>query len=441
MLSCHLLALVFGVLAPAATPATAERIEPIDHIERLKAPGASTTVDALATFYRPFMVTNTADSGPGSLRSALLTVSESCGGRNAPPCRIAFEINGPVPAEGWFTIRPASPLPTVTGFHIAIDGATQTALTGDTNPLGPEIFLDGRDVDVGDGLSIFAGTMTVRDLAIGGFPGSGILAMMDYSLPANLYENPPVIERNYLGTDPTGSRAVPNGMRGLMGHLTSVRVRGNVMSGNRRSGIFLQTWSADLRDNRIGVAAGSDAPLPNGASGIFLGDYTTGSVVANNVIANNREFGVCIGKYGRMEILGNVVSRNGAGGIDLGLDGPTVTEETSTPRINLARFDAATGDTLIEGSVAPSNAQPYPSYRKTKTVFLYANRDVDAQGFAEGESYLGSAVADTAGHFSLRLHADLRGRWIDGTTLVVTDFGDEIYRASSEFGPPLRVAD
>ena len=373
-------------------------------------------------FYRYFPVTTTADAGPGSLRSAIDAVNGQCDGVDAPPCKIAFQIDGPPPSDGWFTIEPASPMPRILARYVAVDGATQTALTGDTNPLGPEIFLDGHGIS-GDGVSIQAATMTVRGVAIGGFGGSGILAEQHATLTENLYENPPLFERNYLGTDPTGTRAVPNGARGLMALISGARIRGNVMSHNLRSGMFLNSWYGEVRDNRVEA---------NGASGIYLG-FGTDMVVENNVIANNREFGVAIATQGRMEVYANTIAGNGAGGLDIGLDGPTINDDT--PRIVTAHFDGT--DTIIEGTIL--RLLPGPSYRKTKSIFLYANREVDEKGFAEGEEFLGRVLADAAGHFSLRVPGDLRGRWIDATSLVVTDFGDAIYRQSSEFGPPLRV--
>lgn len=54
-----------------------------------------------------------------------------------------FNIEGPVPEEGWFTIRPRSPLPAITAQHFSLEGASQTRHTGDSNPEGPEIVIDG----------------------------------------------------------------------------------------------------------------------------------------------------------------------------------------------------------------------------------------------------------------------------------------------------------
>jgi Right handed beta helix region len=356
--------------------------------------GAGVTLNANAVHYRYFVVTKAADDGAGSLREAILALNAQCEGSDAPPCKISIELDAPA------TLTPQSPLPVIRGQLIAVDG-------------GGRLSLDGSEVAFGDGLSIEAGTLTVRGLTIRNFPGSGILAgPLQTSL--NFFEFPSAIEHNTLEH---------NGMRGLMASVIGVRIRNNVIRHNARSGLFLEAWYGDVRDNRV---------ESNGATGIFLGAFTTDSVVENNVIAGNREFGVAFGRLARAEIRGNAIAGNGAGGIDVGLDGPTA---DGAPHIESARFE--NGETVIEGRVASPG--PGPSYLVKKTVYLFANAEIDADGFAEGEEFLGIAAVSADGTFALRVSRDLRGRWIDGSTLVVTDFGDAVYRTSSEFGPPLLV--
>ena len=90
-----------------------------------------------------FIVTNTNDSGFGSLRDAMESLSRQC---IESSCEIQFAIPPPVPESGWFTIRPQSPLPSIDAKTLVVDGASQTAVTGDTNPNGPEIEINGSDV-------------------------------------------------------------------------------------------------------------------------------------------------------------------------------------------------------------------------------------------------------------------------------------------------------
>jgi len=367
-----------------------------------------------ATFYREYPVTTSEDGGPGSFRQAILDTNAEC---SSVPCRIDLEISEPIPSTGWFTIAPASPLPQVLAPEIVIDGERQTAVTGDTNPRGPEIFLDGRGVNIADGLIVSGNKVTVRGLAIGGFPANGLLVLHSVML----------IEHNDIGTDPTGTVPVPNGLRGIMGDGFAAEVRENVLSHNRRSGIFL--WhNANIHDNRI---------ESNGASGIFLGGQTAfdDSIVTGNIITGNHDFGIAAPRRNVVEVRANTIAHNDGGGIDIGLDGRTLETNDfllgplSAPHIDTARFDAATGDTIIEGPV------PFAFFQSK--LYLYANTTLDPDGFAEGERFLGTPQF-AGGRFTLRVHEDLRGLLIDGNT-IVTRIDDVTARGTSEFGPPVRV--
>jgi len=368
-----------------------------------------------ATFYREYPVTTALDGGPGSFRQAILDTNAECPANI--PCRIDFEISEPVPAEGWFTIAPKSPLPEVVAPDIAIDGERQTTISGNTNPKGPEVFLDGRGVDTADGLTILGARAMVRGLAIGGFPGNGMLVLRSAML----------VEDNYIGIDPAGTIPVPNGLRGIMGDGYGAEIRNNVLSHNTRSGVFL--WhNANIHDNRI---------ESNGASGIFLGGESgfDDSVIVNNTITGNHDFGIAVPHRNLVDVRANSIAHNAGGGIDVGLDGRTLETDDSfvgpvvAPHIESARFDAASGDTIIDG--------PTPFGFSPRTIYLYANTTLDADGFAEGERFLGSPQF-AGGRFTLRVHEDLRGLFVDGNT-TVTQNDLIITHATSEFGPPVRV--
>src|SRR5881227_1849027 len=101
-------------------------------------------------FAASLFVTNVNDSGPGSLRQAILDTYSP----GTCPCEVVFNIPG-TPPLGYWSIEPLSALPSIYTDHITIDGATQTAFGGDTNPDGPEIVLSGRNT-LADGLGFYA---------------------------------------------------------------------------------------------------------------------------------------------------------------------------------------------------------------------------------------------------------------------------------------------
>lgn len=106
-----------------------------------------------------FIITNVNDSGPGSLRQALLDLP-NC----SRPCLVAFDIAG-TPPSGFWTIEPLTPLPGISGAQITIDGHTQSMGHGDTNPAGPEIVLSGASAGPAVGLDIRVHDYTIRGLA------------------------------------------------------------------------------------------------------------------------------------------------------------------------------------------------------------------------------------------------------------------------------------
>jgi hypothetical protein len=116
-----------------------------------------------------FVVTNTNDSGPGSLRQAILDANNQT---NPPGALITFNIPKTDPGYGLntagvWTIRPLNLLPDLKGGATTIDGLTQKINQGDTNPLGPSVEIDG--VNLGGTAAVFyieSGYNTIRELAI-----------------------------------------------------------------------------------------------------------------------------------------------------------------------------------------------------------------------------------------------------------------------------------
>jgi RHS repeat-associated protein len=229
-----------------------------------------------------FTVINTNDSGPGSLRQAILDAN-ALGGTNT----INFQI-----ADSLQTIRPTSALPALDS-PVFIDGTPPTSLPHQI------IQLNGANAGTATGLQLDAGHSTVRGLVINGFHGDGILLT---TLGGDL------IVGNRIGTDAGGTAAVPNAGNGI-------EVRGvndtdnliggttladrNVISGNG-VGITLGGGTADnlIEGNYIGTnATGTQAVGNKSGGGVIDADANTlGSALAGagNVISGNKKDGVAI---------------------------------------------------------------------------------------------------------------------------------------------------
>jgi hypothetical protein len=127
-------------------------------------------------------VTNTLDSGPGSLRAALYFAYDH------PGATVAFNIptSDPGFSNQVFNIQPTDILPTLAR-GTTLDGASQPT---NTNPSGPAILLNGAlawtPSVYPQGLRLRGTNCTVRRLAINGFAANGLLlirvAYRSYSL-------------------------------------------------------------------------------------------------------------------------------------------------------------------------------------------------------------------------------------------------------------------
>ena len=101
-----------------------------------------------------FTVINTNDFGNGSLRNALQMLVLSPG-----PHTINFNIPLSDPnynsSLGIWVISPLSTFDYIITSNITIDGTSQTANQGDTNPFGPEIYLNGNNNSINFCFSFF----------------------------------------------------------------------------------------------------------------------------------------------------------------------------------------------------------------------------------------------------------------------------------------------
>jgi len=359
-------------------------------------------------------VTSAADEGAGSLRQALI---ESASRFPTTPSTIAFRIPGPVPDSGWFTIQPRTPLPEVRSM-VKIDGSTQTTFTGDTNPDGPEIEINGALLQAGFGLLVRGGCeIQILDLAMNGFPGHAIEADREDPSPECVYVSTTLhIIRNYLGTDPRGRTAVPNERGIVLTRGWGTTIRDNLISGNRRAGIFAGgRGSAQIVRNRIGVSSDGQ-PLGNGASGMFL---NLGAAVDENVVANNREWGICRTRAGNVSLVKNSIYDNTFQGIDVDLDfeTPNVADDSraipNKPVLFSALYDPVENVTVVRGQLDSRVAGCYSDYR----VEIYASARLSAWGQPQGERLVATLMFSVANRrdFEAAVKGDLRGHYITGT--------------------------
>jgi hypothetical protein len=260
------------------------------------------------------VVTNTADSGPGTLRAAMYYAFDH------PGTTITFNIptNDPGYSGGVFSIKPSDQLPWLVNATV-LDGSTQP---GNSNPNGPAIQLNGAFTPspgppYPSGLRLCGTNCTVHSLVINGFTDFGIVIDTTNSTGNT-------VSGCYIGIDPSGTFAVPNGIlpvvitNGAHGNTvggTTTTAR-NVISGSAVQGITIHdpgTVSNTIAGNYIGLNASGTASLPNAWAGVeiyngaqsnIIGGTTSG---ARNVISGNGKQGILIHDPGTT---GNVVAGN-----------------------------------------------------------------------------------------------------------------------------------
>jgi hypothetical protein len=389
---------------------------------------------ASTILYITFYATTTADSGAGSLRQAILDVNAATGA----PLAIVFRI-GEESATPWKTIRVLSPLPMVTAHDVRIDGVTQAGFFGDANPAGPEIEISGGGTIDGHGLLLATCGAEVANLAIAGFLGNGLSVAAPSSVCTGYYTTE--LHDLFIGTDPTGSAPRPNS-RGIGTSVPNgndfnttglpTNIHDCVISGNTFSGIFGLSGRLNIANNRIGVKAHADEPLPNGTSGVFIGPGGYGSVVGGdpfpglhnfevggNVIAFNGETGVAIASGVKdVEVRNNRIWSNRLLGIDIGLNGPTPSapgdfnDPVNAPVLTIARFDPVSNNTIVEGDVPDTTNIAVTGLG----INIYASDEADPSGYGEGQRSIGVVVlTGPSTHFQFAADGDLTGQWITAT--------------------------
>jgi titin len=258
---------------------------------------------------------------------------------------------------------------------------------------------------VGNGYSGVAISNAPANLIGGAAGGAGNVISGNGDSGINLGGNTSgtVIQGNYIGTDLTGSNAVPNSGGGIYFYGSGANLIGGAVAGagNLISGNFLEGLSVGdpgangntIQGNFIGTKADGASPLGNQLHNIdFLNTASNNLVGGTTPAANNRIAYATTSQYDGVRIragcLGNFVSQNSifsnAGwGIVIGNAGVTVSNLVTLPEVV---SDGVT--TGIQGSMS--------TYARGQFLIqFYENAAPDPSGYGEGLIYLGSTNITT----------------------------------------------
>ena len=273
---------------------------------------ALSPVTALAATYT---VTNTSDSGAGSLRQAILDANGNSGADI-----IEFSIG-----TGVQTIAPTSALPPIID-PVTIDGLTQPggAASGATPDLHTLlIVLDGSSAGGNvDAMHITGGSTTIRGLVINNWNPFGFHAIRLDTAGGN------TVEDCFIGTNDAGSVDAGNGTAGVFIVSTSPNntIDACLISGNGGCGINLMSTGNTVTNCFIGTNKAGTAAITNDVAGIILSSDNNTIGGSGNLISGNTTHGIEISGGDNTTVKGNKIGTdiNGTAAIANGSDGINV---------------------------------------------------------------------------------------------------------------------
>lgn len=301
--------------------------------------GASLWSDVFNLAMGPITVSNTSDNNDG-VCDANCSLREAITAANALPGTdvVVFNIPGPGP----YTIQPHSELPVITD-TVSIDGSSQPGFAG-----APIVVLDGSQSCPAHGLEITASNSIIRSLVFSNICGEGL-----YIQGPNT-----TVQGNYIGTDITGTLAMPSVQHGIWVKSSNNLIGGpnvadrNVISGNTRMGIALDGSFNTIQNNYVGTTADGSAALGNGEYGIYNAFGHDNTIIGNVISANGLD-GVRFDDYGsaNMKVQGNLIGTDASGTHNLGNLGYGVKIWGININGNLIGGSTAGAGNLISGNV------------------------------------------------------------------------------------------
>jgi hypothetical protein len=243
-----------------------------------------------------FIVTNTNDSGLGSLRQAILDAN-----LRTEDNTIVFSIGSAARR-----IRPLTELPWFG--RGSIDGTTEPGYAGI-----PLIEIDG---------SLLPAFSSCLSVSAGELPATVKALVVNRCYRGIQTFGPVTISGSYIGTDVTGQIArgngvgiQANGFAGVVGGITPEDR--NVISGNNYGIVVVA--DVGVFGNFIGTNAAGNAALPNLTAGVSVQDGASvrigGSVAGEgNVISGNQNYGIELSNAVNVLILGNLIGPSATGG-------------------------------------------------------------------------------------------------------------------------------
>jgi len=310
--------------------------EPTSTIVRLLALSLALVASVASAVPQVFTVTNTADTGVGSLRQAILDANENVG-----PDTIGFNIpssdSGCNAVSHVCTIKPpaanAATWPRVTS-PVTINGYSQSGAHVNTLAVGDDavLLIELDATNLTDAAIYLGGPFSGGDSSgstITGIVLSHIKAPYGICSSCNGGgSNSHTITGNFIGTDPTGTVTSSSGIGiqlvGSMGSIIGGTAPGarNVISTSGEAILLDGSTNTTVQGNYIGTDKTGTVALGSGR-GIDVTDNSSGSLIggvasgAGNVVGSWSDFGIIVQNGNDNLIQGNLVGTDATGTVRL----------------------------------------------------------------------------------------------------------------------------
>jgi hypothetical protein len=378
---------------------------PITHATALLALLTLAATGVAATPAATIVVTNTNDSGAGSLRQAILDSNASVGVLDT----ITFNIAG----SGVQTIVLTSALPDITD-PVIINGQSQPGY----NNVTPLVELNGSGIAAPNAvLTISSGNTEVYALAVNRGPDVGIRIRTN---GGNTVGN------CAIGTDPTGTIALGNATHGIViENVSGNRInfpfgnRRNVIAGNGMHGVLVSGASATANvvdENSLGADWSGTVPVSSGGYGILIIDAGN-TTVTSNFIGHHALGGVCVqGTANVATINTNIITANGGPGVGVQAPASRVTIRTNKLYSNAGLgidlgLDGRTPNDALDADTGANNLQNYAVITKAEFGWVGSG----------GSRYVGVTVSmqgEPNTNYTFELNQGIEGRGPDDPQVI-----------------------
>lgn len=301
-------------------------------------------------------------------------------------------------------------------------------------------FSNGISMFNGSRFNIIGGTALGAGNLISGNGREGIRTVLSFQSIGGDH----TIQGNLIGTDFTGTSALPNTDDGLDIATHNDLVggteagAGNVISGNMDDGLELAAFNTVVQGNLIGTDITGQVGLPNAEVGIQIEglsrDTLIGGENGGNTIAFNPQIGLLISNNRAGHTISrNVFHSNGLLGIDLGGGGVTANDkgdlDSGGPN-DLQNFPmlhevVTTSDSTTISGTLDSGTDNY-------VLEFFVNLGCDESGHGEGRDFIGSLTA-ASGDFQVTFDQAIAGGRVISSTATAEN------GSTSEFSACLAV--